>query len=60
VNRASIIEALAEESADSALVEASDMQAREVSPDLIPLTYITTRDGGRTRRSSLLRRTEST
>ena len=36
------------------------MQAPEVSPDLILLTYITTRDGRRTRRSSLLRRTEST
>jgi hypothetical protein len=58
--RASIIEALVEEPAVGALVEASDMQGREVTPDLILLTYVTTRDGRRARRSSLWRRTDST
>ena len=55
--RASTMEALAEESADDARVEASDMQGRDVTPDLILLTYITTRDGRRARHSSLWRQT---
>lgn len=55
--RAEMVAALAAEPPDEVgSVEATEMQSAPLSPDLVLLTYVSTRRGRRARRSSIWRR----